>query len=46
MSEMHLSTDQLEQTVSHILGSPSDAGELKLIVRRPVILVICFMTTP
>ncbi len=37
MSEMHLSADQLEQSVTHILGSPSDAGELKLIVRRPAI---------
>lgn len=35
MSEMHLSAEQLEQSVDHILGSPSDVGELKLIVRRP-----------
>ena len=35
MSEIHLSTEQLEQGVEHILGSPTDNGELKLIVRRP-----------
>jgi hypothetical protein len=35
MSEMHLSTEQLEQGIDHILASPADNGELKLIVRRP-----------
>jgi len=35
MSDMHLSTAELEQGVEHILGSPSDRGELKLIVYRP-----------
>ncbi|MGI9221465.1 MAG: MOSC domain-containing protein [Woeseiaceae bacterium] len=37
MSDMHLSTEQLEQGVEHILAAPKDAGELKLIVRRPEI---------
>ena len=32
---MHLSTAELEQGVEHILGSPGDSGELKLIVYRP-----------
>jgi hypothetical protein len=31
----HLSADELNQGVEHILASPADAGELKLIVRRP-----------
>ena len=31
----HYSADQLEQGVDHILDSPADNGELKLIVRRP-----------
>ena len=36
MSEaVHYSADQLEQGVDHILDSPADNGELKLIVRRP-----------
>lgn len=35
MSDMHLSTEQLEQGVDHILASPADEGELHLIVRRP-----------
>jgi hypothetical protein len=35
MSEMHLSAEQLEEGVDHILASPKDNGELKLIVRRP-----------
>jgi hypothetical protein len=35
MSETHLSTEQLEQGVEHILASPTDNAELKLIVRRP-----------
>jgi hypothetical protein len=35
MSETHLSTEQLEQGVEHILASPKDNAELKLIVRRP-----------
>ena len=35
MSETHLSTEQLEQGVEHILASPTDNGELKLIVSRP-----------
>ena len=35
MSDMHLSTEQLEQGVDHILASPGDDGELHLIVRRP-----------
>jgi len=35
MSEIHLSAEQLEQGVDHILASPTDNGELKLIVRRP-----------
>lgn len=35
MSELHLSAAELEQGVEHILASPSDNGELKLIVRRP-----------
>ena len=35
MSEMHLSAEQLERGVDHILASPTDNGELKLIVRRP-----------
>jgi hypothetical protein len=32
---MHLSAEQLERGVDHILASPTDNGELKLIVRRP-----------
>lgn len=35
MSDMHLSAAQLEQGIDHILASPTDNGELKLIVRRP-----------
>jgi hypothetical protein len=31
----HPSADELEQGVEHILNSPSDSGELKLIVQRP-----------
>jgi hypothetical protein len=31
----HFSTDELEQGIDHILASPIDDGELKLIVRRP-----------
>jgi hypothetical protein len=35
MLDMYLSVGELEQGVDHILASPSDAGELKRIVRRP-----------
>ena len=35
MSDMHLNTAELERGIDHILASPSDGGELKLIVRRP-----------
>lgn len=35
MSDMHLSADQLEQGVDHILAAPTDDGELRLIVSRP-----------
>ncbi len=35
MSDTHLSAAQLEQGVDHILGSPTDEGELMLIVNRP-----------
>ena len=35
MSELHLSADQLEKGVDHILDSPQEDGELQLIVRRP-----------
>ncbi len=35
MSDLHLSTVELEQGVEDILGSPNDSGELKLIVYRP-----------
>lgn len=35
MSELHLSATELEQGVEHILASPSDQGELQLIVSRP-----------
>lgn len=35
MPDTHLSTEQLEQGVDHILASPKDAGELQLIVARP-----------
>jgi len=31
----HFSADELNQGVDHILASPADGGELKLIVRRP-----------
>ena len=31
----HFSADELEQGIDHILASPTDDGELKLIVRRP-----------
>ena len=34
-TDEHLSADKLEQGVEHILASPSDVGQLKLIVRRP-----------
>ena len=37
MSDLHLSVDELERGITHILASPRDAGELKLIVRRPQI---------
>jgi len=37
MTEMHLSAAQLEQNIAHILDSPREAGELKLIVRRPAV---------
>lgn len=33
--EMHLSTEELEQGLAHVLESPRDRGELKLIVARP-----------
>jgi hypothetical protein len=33
----HLSADELEQSVGHILQSPRDAGVLRLIVRRPAV---------
>lgn len=35
MSDMHLNAAELERGIDHILASPSDDGELKLIVRRP-----------
>ena len=31
----HLTAGEFENSVDHILASPCDAGELKLIVRRP-----------
>jgi hypothetical protein len=31
----HFSADELQQGVDHILATPKDDGELKLIVRRP-----------
>jgi len=31
----HLSADKLELGIEHILAAPGDAGQLKLIVRRP-----------
>ena len=34
---IHFSADELNQGVDHILASPTDDGELKLIVRRPVV---------
>jgi len=34
-SATHFSADELKQGVDHILDSPTDNGELKLIVRRP-----------
>lgn len=37
MTDTHLSTEQLEQGVDHILASPTDNGVLKLIVARPVV---------
>lgn len=37
MTDTHLSTEQLEQGVDHILASPTDNGALKLIVARPVV---------
>lgn len=33
----HFSADELNEGVEHILASPTDNGELKLIVRRPAI---------
>jgi len=33
----HFSADELEQGIDHILASPKDDGELKLIVRRPAV---------
>jgi len=35
MSDVHLNAAELERGIDHILASPSDDGELKLIVRRP-----------
>jgi hypothetical protein len=37
VSELHLSAERLERGVDYILDSPSDGGELKLIVRRPAV---------
>lgn len=37
MTQMHLDSAALEKIVEHILQSPRDAGELKLIVRRPAV---------
>ncbi len=37
MSDMHLSAEELNAGVDNILASPSDNGELKLIVRRPAV---------
>ncbi len=37
MSDMHLSAEELNAGVESILASPSDNGELKLIVRRPAV---------
>ena len=34
-TDKHLSADELERGVEHILASPSDVGSLKLIVIRP-----------
>lgn len=34
-TERHLSTEELEQGLAHILEAPRDGGELKLIVARP-----------
>jgi hypothetical protein len=34
-TETHFSADELNQDIEHILASPADSGELKLIVRRP-----------
>ena len=34
-SARHLTTEQLEQGLEHILQSPKDGGELALIVKRP-----------
>ena len=31
----HLSTEELEAGLDHILDSPQDGGELRLIVARP-----------
>lgn len=33
----HLSTDELEAGLEHILDSPGDNGELRMIVRRPAV---------
>ncbi len=37
MSDRHLSAEELNAGVDSILASPSDNGELKLIVRRPAV---------
>ncbi|MDH4125704.1 MAG: MOSC domain-containing protein [Gammaproteobacteria bacterium] len=37
MTQLHLAVAALEESVEHILQSPRDAGELKLIVRRPAV---------
>lgn len=34
-AERHLNTEELEQGLAHVLESPQDNGELKLIVARP-----------
>ena len=35
MSDTHLNAAELERGIDHILASPGDDGELRLIVRRP-----------
>lgn len=37
MTNLHRNCETLEEGVEHILQSPRDAGELKLIVRRPAV---------